>query len=66
MNNIVTYKRNGHDNEYEVDCHIGDCICKEHPESIDAFLLECRERAPIGFKVLSASRGDCNEKSHNP
>ena len=63
---LSTYQRDRHDNENEIDSHISDCICKEHPEGIHAFLLECRERAPVGFKMLAASRRDCNEKGHNP
>ena len=66
MDGRSTYQRYRHDNENEIDSHVSDCIRKEHPEGVHAFLLECRERAPIGFKVLAASRRDCNEEGHNP
>ena len=66
MDGLSTYQRYRHDNENKIDSHVSDCIRKEHSEGIHAFLLECRERAPVGFKVLAASSCDCNEEGHHP
>ena len=66
MDGLSTYQRYRHDNKNEIDSHVSDCIRKEHPKSIHAFLLECRERTPVGFNVLAASRRDCNEEGHYP
>ena len=66
MCNLCTYQRHWHDYDDQIDSHIRHCIGKKHPESVYAFLLECPERGPIGFEVLAASRGNCDEESHNP
>ena len=66
MDGLSTYQRYRHDDENEIDSHVGDCISQEHPEGIHAFLLEFRERAPVGFKVLAAIRRDFDEEGHYP
>lgn len=63
---LFAYQRKWNDNEHEVDCNVGDCIREKHPESIHAFVLKYPDRSPIGFKVLTASRSNCNEESHDP
>lgn len=66
MHRLGTYQGYRHDNKYEIDGHVSDCVREKHPESIHAILLEYPKRTPISFKVLAASRGNRNEESHTP
>lgn len=66
MHSLGIYQGYGHDNKYEIDGHVSNCIREKHPESIHAFLLEHAKRTPIGFEVLAASCGNRNEESHTP
>ena len=62
----LTYRRYWYNNNDKIDCHVSNCIRKQHPESIHAFLLECPERSPIRVEVLATSFGNGNDESHNP